>query len=358
MWTQGNTSYAFVKLTFPDDGYRVADWGQVFSGFGANALIERNAATVSVPITTAHIYNLGTLANGNYSFTFTSNRSAPQTAQLTVAGQSVANPIDDARTFARQHYEDFLSRTPDEPGLNFWTNEITVCGSDAACVDRKRVSVSGSFFLSSEFQSTGYYVYRLYKGGLNRQPRFVEFLPEVRSVASGIVVGNSLSPTVIDNNKRAFALSFVQRSDFRQKFPEDDRVSSANFVDQLFAATGSTPSTTERNALIAELDASTGTLAERRASVLYKIVDGTSSEQEGVGVRPIFNTRYGREFYDREYNRAFVLMQYFGYLRRDPDAEGYNFWLTKLNTFGNFIDAEMVRSFILAAEYRARFGQP
>lgn len=64
-----------------------------------------------------------------------------------------------------------------------------------------------------------------------------------------------------------------------------------------------------------------------------------------------------------ELNRAFVLMQYFGYLRRDPDASpdsdfsGYNFWLQKLNSFGgDYIKSEMVRSFIVSAEYRKRFG--
>jgi hypothetical protein len=54
-----------------------------------------------------------------------------------------------------------------------------------------------------------------------------------------------------------------------------------------------------------------------------------------------------------EFNRAFVLMQYFGYLRRNPndpqdaDYTGYDFWLTKLNQFtGNYINAEMVKAFI------------
>jgi hypothetical protein len=66
-----------------------------------------------------------------------------------------------------------------------------------------------------------------------------------------------------------------------------------------------------------------------------------------------------------ELNKAFVLMQYFGYLRRNPnDAPdtnfaGYEFWLNKLNQFnGNFVAAEMVRAFISSAEYRQRFGQP
>jgi hypothetical protein len=59
-------------------------------------------------------------------------------------------------------------------------------------------------------------------------------------------------------------------------------------------------------------------------------------------------------------------MQYYGYLRRNPDDapeqnrdfSGYNFWLGKLNEFnGNFIQAEMVKAFITSDEYRKRFGQ-
>ncbi|HYH85604.1 MAG TPA: hypothetical protein VEX60_08975, partial [Pyrinomonadaceae bacterium] len=71
-------------------------------------------------------------------------------------------------------------------------------------------------------------------------------------------------------------------------------------------------------------------------------------------------------FTNREKNRAFVLMQFFGYLRRNPndapeqnlDHTGYDFWLTKLNEFGgNFVQAEMVKAFITSIEYRQRFGQ-
>jgi hypothetical protein len=65
----------------------------------------------------------------------------------------------------------------------------------------------------------------------------------------------------------------------------------------------------------------------------------------------------------QEFNRAFVLMQYFGYLRRNPnDApdvnfDGYNFWLNKLNQFnGDFKAAEMVKAFLTSMEYRQRFG--
>jgi hypothetical protein len=57
-------------------------------------------------------------------------------------------------------------------------------------------------------------------------------------------------------------------------------------------------------------------------------------------------------------NESFVMMQYFGYLRRDPDAAGYAFWLNKLNQFnGNFEQAEMVKAFLVSGEYRNRFQQ-
>ena len=70
------------------------------------------------------------------------------------------------------------------------------------------------------------------------------------------------------------------------------------------------------------------------------------------------------EFRRRQFAKAFVLMQYFGYLRRAPNEspntnfDGYNFWLGKLNEFnGDYIAAEMVKAFITSDEYRKRFGQ-
>jgi hypothetical protein len=89
--------------------------------------------------------------------------------------------------------------------------------------------------------------------------------------------------------------------------------------------------------------------------VLFNVVDGT---QTGAGGALTFNTTYGKAFYDALFNQAFVQMEYFGYLLRDPDADGYAFWLGKLNQFGNFVDAEMVRAFIVSPEYRSRFGAP
>jgi hypothetical protein len=95
---------------------------------------------------------------------------------------------------------------------------------------------------------------------------------------------------------------------------------------------------------------------ETRATVLQKVVDGINVIAEG---NQQFTTSYGQAFYNSEFNRAFVELEYFGYMKRDPDDAGYAFWLAKLNSFnGSFVNAEMVLAFISSPEYRARFGQP
>lgn len=124
------------------------------------------------------------------------------------------------------------------------------------------------------------------------------------------------------------------------------------YVDKLFQTTGVTPTASERSALVDGLASST----ETKASVLFKIVDGT---QTVAGGALQFQTRYGQVFYTQQFNPAFVQMEYFGYMKRDPDDAGYAFWLGKLTQFGgNFVNAEMVLAFISSPEYRARFGQP
>src|SRR5207253_1440930 len=112
------------------------------------------------------------------------------------------NPIDLESFFVRQHYVDFLNREPDKSGFGFWINEITSCATSAACIEVKRINVSAAFFLSIEFQQTGYLVERLYKasygdangtstlGGAAHQlavpiVRFNEFLPDTQKIGQG-----------------------------------------------------------------------------------------------------------------------------------------------------------------------------
>ena len=261
------------------------------------------------------------------------------------------NPIDDPQFFVRQHYRDFLNREGDPDGLTFWSGEIFACGSDQQCIEAKRINDSGAFFLSIEFQQTGYLIYRMHKaafGNLANAPvpiTFADFLPDTQKIGKDVIVNQVGWEQALETNKLAFALEFVQRPRFLSAYT--DYVAPAAFVDALFANAGVVPSEAERAAAINEF-ASAPTIADAaaRARALRRVAEHPTLIQ-------------------REFNNAFVLMQYFGYLRRDPndapeatlDFQGYNFWLNKLNSFnGNFVQAEMVKAFISSAEYRRRFG--
>jgi len=223
------------------------------------------------------------------------------------------------------------------------------CGTDTQCIEIRRINVSAAFFLSIEFQQTGYLVHRIYKaayGNLSGAPvpvTYNEFLPDTQRIGQGVVVGQTGFEQVLENNKQAFAAAFVSRARFATAYPTT--TTPAQFVDALFLNAGVTPSVAERQTAIDEFGGATttGDLAAR-ARALRRVAENSTLVQQ-------------------EFNRAFVLMQYFGYLRRNPndapDAnfDGYNFWLNKLNQFnGNFINAEMVKAFIISGEYRQRFG--
>jgi hypothetical protein len=281
---------------------------------------------------------------------------------VTIASAACPNPIDCPEFFVRQHYFDFLGREPDSPGQGFWTGNITKCTdpslrpaaqTEAECIDTQKVTTSAAFFLSPEFQYTGYFVYRLYKGsliqnGAGRVPTYQEFSRDLWDLGRGIIQNNQVSAAAIEQNKKTFAEAFIRRAEFRSIY---DSLANFDYVERLFQTTGVSVSTQEKQALVQGLNNQT----ETRASVLQKVVDGTVVIAEG---NQQVTTSYGQAFYQKEFNSAFVLMEYFAYLRRDPDAAGYQHWLDKLNLYGNYLDAEMVRSFIASPEYRARFGQP
>lgn len=254
------------------------------------------------------------------------------------APESATNVIDDAQTFVNQHYHDFLNREPDAAGLAFWTNEITSCGKDAACLDAKRNSVSASFFLSIEFQETAYLLYLMQKESFASFPKYTTFMRDWQEVSRGVIVNNPGWQQLLSNNQKQLAADWVNRPEFKSAF---DPLSNDAYVAALYANAGVQPSLDEKNALVSGLNGGSMT----RADVLLSVAANNAFRQQ-------------------QQNPAFVLMQYFGYLRRNPnsapdvDMSGYNFWLNKLNQFnGNYIDAEMVKAFITSFEYRQRFGQ-
>jgi FG-GAP-like repeat/Domain of unknown function (DUF4214) len=280
--------------------------------------------------------------------------------QLAVALVNVTpgNP-DDTDYFVHQHYLDFLDREPDTSGFGFWSNQIASCGTDQQCVEIRRINVSAAFYLSIEFQRTAFLVERLYKtaygdatgsstdgGPLHDLAvpvvRRNELLLDTQQVGQGVVVNQSGWQTTLENNRQNFIGQFVQRSRFLSAYPTS--MTPSEFVDRLNQNAGGVLSPSERATAIGLFGSATDTSnTAARAQALRQVAEN-------------------QNLYNAEFNRAFVLMQYFGYLRRNPnegqdtDYSGYEFWLNKLNAFnGNFINAEMVKAFILSSEYRNRF---
>ena len=249
---------------------------------------------------------------------------APATATVTItddASEPAANPIDSNDSFVQQHYHDFLSRQADADGLSFWTAMIAN--------ESTRTDTSKSFFDSQEFSDTGFFVYRLYRvsfGNLSspNQSRanvtYSDFMNDRARVIGGANV---------EQQRQALADAFVLRARFLAEYPAT--LTNTQFVNQLFDQANLTPFTSERQT---EIDAM-NTSSRTRAQVLRNVVEIQALK-------------------DREKNPAFVLMQYFGYLRRDPDQPGYDFWLSNINTLNRA--KGMVCSFITSREYQERFG--
>jgi len=268
-----------------------------------------------------------TPALANYSFSpasrsFSLLGNHPD-AVFTAAANAVigSNAIDTNEYFVRQQYLDFLDREPDQGGFEYWSNEINQCGGDAGCISRRRIEVAAAFFVEREFQDTGSFVYRLYRASFGQAPMFSQFKPDRTKVVGG--------PN-LDAAKAAFVNEFVGRDAFKQAYP--DSLTPEQFLNKLFANAGLSAHTGDWDSYLAQLNN-----GHTRAQVLGQLIE--------TG-----------EFKQREYNPSFVLMEYFGYLQRDPDPGGYAFWLNVLENreSGNY--SGMVCAFITSAEYQKRFS--
>jgi hypothetical protein len=268
--------------------------------------------------------------------------------------------IADNDFFVQQQYIDFLNRMPDNSGFTFWLGQISSCGSNQPCIDVTRINDSGAFFLSIEFQQTGYLVERMYKAAYGDAPnaisnfgpahnvvapivKFTDFIPDVKQIGKDVIVNQTGWEAKLAANKVAFSEAFVQRSQFTAKYATS--LTPTQFVTQIADLAGVPANDPDRAAAISEFGSATNTGdVPARGRALRDIAENATLN-------------------NAEQNRAFVLMQYFGYLRRDPnngngdtDYTGYDFWLQKLNAAnGNFISAEMVKAFITSSEYLNRF---
>lgn len=273
-----------------------------------------------------------TILEGNETFTL-SLTDAGGSAALVMPGSAVinivendvsqptSNPLDNAQMFVRQHYSDFLNRTPDDGGLDYWTHRITECATDDRCIRERRIGVSAAFFIENEFQETGNYVYRLYRSSLGRRPNYEEFMGD----RGRLVEGNDLSA-----GKVLLSDDWVRRPEFEDRFPLS--LSAFEFVNRLMDTASLVPYTAERERLVIEMLS-----GKSRAQLVRNVVEFA-------------------EFKQREHNPAFVLMQYFGYLRRDPDQGGYDFWLNVLNNREPNNYRGMVCAFLTSGEMQERFS--
>ncbi len=244
-----------------------------------------------------------------------------------------ANPIFTTPFFVRQHYLDFLSREPEagEP----WSAVLNKCpnvNNDPLC---DRIIVSQSFFGSPEFQLKGFYVFRFYRLAFNRLPEYAEIVSDMSFVAGA-------TPEEVYARKSQLAQLLTERPEFQTAY---GNLTNALYVAALLGRYQLTQVTTPNPAapdgaqkitltntdLTNRLNASTLT----RAQVFRAVAD---SDEVGA----------------REYNNAFVAMQYYGYLRRKPETGGYESWLRVLQS-GDI--RTMVSGFMNSQEYRSRFGQ-
>lgn len=248
---------------------------------------------------------------------------AQSVAQVTItdndSNQNAPNAIDSTATFVRQHYHDFLSREPDPVGFQGWQDILNNCAPGNTACDR--IEVSSAFYRSPEFHDRGYFIYRFYSASLGRIPKYLEFMRDMQKV-SGF-----LSAQQQEAAKVQFIQEFMARSEFQQKYGQI--ADAAAYVDAILSTAAVTSA--QRNQIVQQLQANQIT----RGEALRKVIEATEVDQK---------------FYDE----SFVIMQYFGYLRRDADIL-YLVWLTTFKQTGDY--RVLVNGFMNSPEYRQRFGQ-
>jgi uncharacterized delta-60 repeat protein len=300
------------------------------------AITNSSGEYVFTGVATDNFYIVSPL-RANYAFApqeraFTLRANKADAVFTAMAVGPFSNPLETPEFFVRQQYLDFLGREPEQEGLDYWSAQTRACNGDAACIQARRIRVSDAFFYEREFQETGAYVYRLYKASFGSLPgapnranlTYEQFVPDRRQVIGG---------PQLNQSKLDFANAFVLRPAFVNIYGV---MTNAQYVDALNAGAHNSLVAAQREAFVNSLNSGT----ETRGSVLRQIADNSV-------------------FSDREYNASFVLTEYFGYLRRDPDQGGYDFWLNQVNRRpirDTEVQHAMVCSFITSAEYQQRFS--
>ena len=296
--------------------------------------LQRETFQTPYPVISFEVTTASNAPFGDYSIRLQSKTSevAYVPGALTIdpgVSSDFANPSDDPRFFVRQHYRDLLGRDADAAGLEYWSGQLEQCGADVACLNARRLKISTAFLNEPEFQQKSGFVHRIYRVALGRVPLFSEFETARAEFAQ--------SKDGLDPTKRIIAISLIDSEEFRKRYPT--AMSAEEFVDAVLAGIRDTIGVnliSRRADLVAMLDHPT----QGRAMVIQAIADDS-------------------ELIDAEHERAFVLMQYFGYYQRDPDEADFKVWLIALNSKRRNDPArftEVSCAFVNSAEYQARFG--
>lgn len=282
-----------------------------------------SSKTITIPLIN------DTLVEGNETFTITLNSAAgatlgsPAAATVTILdNDSVAttiNPIDGVEFFIRQQYLDILNRQPDSIGLQNWINTLAPCPNggfgEPPTSNCDRLHVAAGFFQSDEFLNRGYWAFRFYMVSYNQRPTYAQFIPDMAQV------GGPKSPAEEEASKVAFAEAFVQRPEFIARY--------GTLTGQALA-----------NALLQTAGLPSSTLTVTGNMTKGQILRGIAETSAVV---------------NRFLTEGTVSIQYFGFLRRDPDMIGYQNNVSTLNANPNNL-RHMIFIFIYSTEYRGRFG--
>jgi hypothetical protein len=239
------------------------------------------------------------------------------------------NPIDDHRFFVRQNYSDLLGREPDLFTADKLFAQLAQCGNRSDCLRARRLDMATSLVVQNELPTAGVFLHALYAASLNRKPRLAEYEGDRAAMTNGKVD--------LEGSRLALAASFVRRQEFVRKYPTS--MKSPEFVEALLNGLNQT--------LKVDLTSEKGSLVG--------LLDGTDAGRAQVLMRVATNPSVA----DASYNEAFVLTQYFAYLRRDPDDTGYSFWVNVLKPKplrDPGAARSMVCAFINSEEYQNRFG--
>ena len=238
----------------------------------------------------------------------------------------LASPLDDFNFFVRQQYSDLLgSGRADSESSGKLVAQLSRCGNRKECIRARRLDISTTLFLESILPDSEF-IHKLYLITLGRRPQLSEFEND-RTVlrAQGDEAG-----------RRAFLISFMQRSEFERKFPEN--LKPSDFAEALLS---------NINKLTA-LD-----LSGSRKGLL----ESDNSETDRLTL--LAKLLADQSIADAFYNQIFVSTQYLAYLRRDPDDSGFSFWVTDLKNRplrDSTAARSMVCAFLNSVEYQERFG--